>query len=93
MYCFGALKRFQDMTLPEISAVAMDIAVLGMKGLDINDPTEKYTPKSLPGTFSGLHLLSIMYVAFQKTAPGKDISIDFSKEYAQAVEMFGDGRQ
>lgn len=87
MYCLGALERFQDMTEQQIASVGREIAILGMGGLDINDPTRKYTLKSLPGDFSGLHLVSIMYVAFQKTSPGVDVGIDLSREYAQAVAM------
>jgi Flp pilus assembly protein TadD len=87
MYLLGALKRFQGMPDHEITGIGREIAILGMKGLDINDPAQKYTLKSLPGSFSGLHLLSIMYAAFQKTAPGTDVGIDFSGEYAQAVAM------
>jgi hypothetical protein len=34
--------------------------MLGRNGLDINDPTDKYTLKALPGKFSGLHLLAVM---------------------------------
>jgi Flp pilus assembly protein TadD len=89
MYCLGALERFADMTDQQIQAVGQEIAILGMKGLDINNPTKKYTLKTLSGEFSGLHLVSIMYVAFQKTAPGTDVGIDLSREYAQAVAMLG----
>jgi Flp pilus assembly protein TadD len=88
MYCLGALERFAEMTDQQIQAIGREIAILGMKGLDINDPTKKYRLKSIPGDFSGLHLVSIMYVAFQKTAPGTDVGIDLSREYAQAVAMF-----
>jgi hypothetical protein len=35
--------------------VAYEIAILGRNGLDINDPAEKYTLKTMPGTFSGLN--------------------------------------
>ena len=89
MYCLGALERFAEMTDQEIQAVGREIAILGMRGLDINDPAKKYTLKTLPGDFSGLHLVSMMYAAFQKTAPGTDVGIDLSREYAQAVAMFG----
>jgi Flp pilus assembly protein TadD len=89
MYCLGALERFAEMTDQQIQAVGQEIAILGMRGLDINDPAKKYTLKTLPGDFSGLHLVSIMYAAFQKTAPGTDVGIDLSREYAQAVTMFG----
>jgi len=37
--------------------------MLGRSGLDINDPDDKYTLKALPGKFSGLHLLAIMFNA------------------------------
>jgi tetratricopeptide (TPR) repeat protein len=89
MYCLGALERFQSMTPTEIGELGKEIAILGMKGLDINDPDPKYTLRSWAGEFSGLHLVSIMYSAFQKAAPGMDVGIDFSKEYARAVEMLG----
>lgn len=88
MYCLGALERFAEMTDHQIQAIGQEIAVLGMRGLDINDPAKKYTLKTLPGDFSGLHLVSIMYAAFRKTAPGTDVGIDLSQEYAQAVAMF-----
>jgi tetratricopeptide (TPR) repeat protein len=90
MYCFGALERFQNLSPQEIGNIGREIAILGMKGLDINDPTTKYTLKSFPGQYSGLHLVSIMYAAFQYTAPGTDVGIDLSNEYAQAVKMFGE---
>jgi cytochrome c-type biogenesis protein CcmH/NrfG len=90
MYCLGALERFEKLSPQEIGTIGREIAILGMKGLDINDPSTKYTLKSLPGEFSGLHLVSIMYAAFQKTAPGTDVGIDLSNEYAQAVAMFGE---
>ena len=87
MYCLGALERFQEMTEQQIASLGREIAILGMKGLDINDPERKYTLKSLPGQFSGLHLVSIMYTAFHKTSPGTDVGIDLSREYAQAEAM------
>jgi len=91
MYCLGTLERFEGMAKGEVAGIGREIAILGMKGLDINDPAQKYTLKSLPGSFSGLHLLSLMYVAFQKTSPGTDVGVEFSRECAQAAAMF-DGR-
>lgn len=43
---------------------------------------------SLHGDFSGMHLVSLMYAAFQRVATGTDVSIDLSREYAQAVALF-----
>jgi Flp pilus assembly protein TadD len=88
MYCLGALERFQEMADQEIAGVGREIAILGMKGLDINEPDQKYTLTTLSGRFSGLHLVSLMYVAFQKTSPGTDVGIDLSREYQTALTMF-----
>lgn len=90
MYCLGALERFQEMTDEEVEAIGHEIAILGMRGLDINDADKKYQLKALPGDFSGLHLVSIMYTAFQRVSPGTDVGIDLSTEYSQAAAMFRD---
>jgi hypothetical protein len=42
--------------------------------------------KSLPGDFSGLHLLAIMYAAFQQIDPSADLGVDFAAEYKFAVQ-------
>ena len=92
MYCLGALERFDSMEPKEIQALGQEIAILGMKGLDINDPERKYRLRALPGEFSGLHLVSLMYAAFQQIAPGTDVGIDLSAEYAAAKELFREQR-
>ena len=61
--------------------------MLGRNGLDINDPTDKYALKALPGSFSGLHLLAIMYTAFRQIDPTMDSGADFGAEYQAALEM------
>ena len=92
MYCLGALERFEGMSKPEIQAIGQEIAVLGMKGLDINDPSKKYVLRLLQGEFSGLHLVSIMYVAYQQFAPDLDVGIDLAAEYAAAKELYDSRR-
>jgi Flp pilus assembly protein TadD len=87
MYITGALDKFANMSSKEIQAIGFEIAILGQNGLDINNPDKRYSLQSLPGTYSGLHLCSIMYTAFQDFAPGEDVGIDFSKEYQAAVSM------
>jgi Flp pilus assembly protein TadD len=92
MYCLGALERFDGMSKLEIQAIGQEIAVLGMRGLDINDPSRKYTLRLLPGEFSGLHLVSMMYVAFQQFSPNLDVGIDLAAEYAAAKELYDSRR-
>jgi len=77
------------MTPNEIRNLGFEVALLGMNGLDINDPTEKYGLKAIPGTFSGLHLLSIMYAVFKQFSPNDDVGIDLSKEYEAATQLNG----
>ena len=88
MYCVGALEKFAEMNKDQVKTVAFEIAMLGQQGLDVNSPDPKYTLRSLPGNFSGTHLMSIMCVGFQQIAPGKDIGFDLSQECATAKQMF-----
>jgi len=67
--------------------IALEIAILGRSGLDINDPDDKYKLTSLPGTFSGLHLLAIMYAAFRQIDPTMKTGPDFNAEYLAALKL------
>lgn len=87
MYITGALGKFSSMTKSQVQAIGFEIALLGQRGLDINDPEQKYSLRTMPGQFSGLHLCSIMYAAFKQFAPKEDVGIDFSKEYDAATSM------
>ena len=87
-YCLDALRYFEGSGPAKANTVAMEIAMLGRSGLDINDPAQKYTLRSLPGQFGGMRLLSMMYVGFQIIAPGRDVGIDLSREYAEAKRLF-----
>jgi len=89
MYITGALEKFANMSTKDVQSIGFEIAILGQKGLDINDPDQKYSLSLLPGKFSGLHLCSIMYAAFKQFAPQEDVGIDFSKEYDAARKMPG----
>jgi hypothetical protein len=55
--------------------------------LDVNNPAQKYTLRSMPGKFSGLRLLCIEYVGFQILDPKADIGFDLSKEYREALAI------
>lgn len=89
MYITGALDKFANLSPKDVQAIGVEIAILGQSGLDINNPEQKYSLRSLPGTYSGLHLCSIMYAAFKQFAPHEDVGIDFSKEYEAAISMRG----
>ncbi len=88
MYCLDALEKFDAMTPEQVQAVTLVIALLGRQGLDTNDPTPKYSLRSLPGEFTGLQLVSLLYVGFERINPGHDMGFDLSREYETARQLF-----
>jgi Tfp pilus assembly protein PilF len=88
MYCLGAMERFRAVGPERAKAITFEIAMLGRNGFDINDPAQKYTLKSLTGTFSGLQLVSMMYTGMKSIAPDQDPGIDLSREYDEAKKLF-----
>jgi tetratricopeptide (TPR) repeat protein len=86
-YCLDGIKRFREMGDTQMRATVYEIAALGRGGLDINDSAKKYTLTSMPGNFSGLHLVSLMYVGFKQIDPTLDSGIDLSKEFAKAENL------
>jgi tetratricopeptide (TPR) repeat protein len=87
MYIAGALDTFKKQGIVKRQQIALEIALKGQSGLDINDPTQKYTLKTLPGKFSGMHLLSIMYTAFKQIDPTMDSGVDLQAEFDAAMAM------
>ena len=88
MYCLAALERFADMTHSQVQAIAFEAALLGQKGFSVNDPSSRYTLRSLSGEFSGLGIVCFMYIGFQRIKPGTDVGFDLSQEYAAAQQLF-----
>jgi hypothetical protein len=58
-----------------------------MRGFDTNDSSKKYSLRSLPGNYSGLQLVSMMYVGFKQIDPSMDVGFDLSKEYETAKQL------
>jgi tetratricopeptide (TPR) repeat protein len=87
MYCLDAMQKFRDLGKTKTGAIVFEIAMLGRSGLDINNPAKKYTLRSLPGSFSGLQLVSLMYTGMKLFDPSVDSGIDLSKEYSEAMAL------
>ena len=83
----GALDTFDKVDLAKRQKITLEVALKGQSGLDINDPEQKYTLKSLPGKFSGMHLVCIMYVGVKALDPNADAGIDLSQEYATTMAL------
>jgi tetratricopeptide (TPR) repeat protein len=88
MHMLSALKLFAKENESRVKEIAFEIALKGRSGFDINNPDKKYTIRSLPGVFTGLQLVSYMYVGFKKIAPDQNIGVDFSQEYKMALQLF-----
>jgi tetratricopeptide (TPR) repeat protein len=89
MYMIGALDIFDKVGPDKSREISFEIAMKGQEGLDINDPEQKYTLASLPGKFSGMHLVSIMHVGFKAIDPNLDTGIDLDAEYEAAKALRG----
>ena len=93
MYCLDALERFEHLPVAEVQRISFEIAMLGRKGLDVNDSAQKYHLRSIDGAFSGLHLVCLMHVGFKVFAPDQDMGFDLAKEYATAQALHGQRRR
>ena len=88
MYCLAALEKFSEMPIQDVHRITSEIALLGRNGLSVDDPNRTYKLDSMPGEFTGLQLVSYMYVGFQMIEPSMDIGFDLSAEYQTAKALF-----
>lgn len=87
LYITDALKTFAKVGPTKRQQIALEIALKGQGGLDINDPDAKYDLKTMAGKFSGMHLVAIMYTAFKQIDPSMDAGVDLDAEYKLAVAL------
>lgn len=88
-YMIAAMKRFAKIPREEVARVAMEIALLGQSGLQINNPSKRYSLTNLDGDFSGLQLLCYMHVGMALLDPSVDCGSGLQREYELATEMTG----
>ena len=87
-YCLDALRRFAAMEREGLKAAVYEIAMLGRAGFDTNDPRKKHRLQSLPGEFSGLHLVALLYTGLRQLNLPADLGIDLRDEYAAARSLY-----
>ena len=88
-YMMGAMKRFAEIPREQVGRVAMEIALLGENGLEINNPSKRYSLTNLDGDFSGLQLLCYMHVGMALFDPKADCGSGLQREYELAKGMIG----
>ena len=91
MYCLAAMEEFQPMSDDEIRSVVLEIALLGRRGLDVNNPKKQYTLTNQAAHYSGLQLVCMMFVGFKKLGIVQDVSFDLSREFDAAVKLYRKG--
>jgi tetratricopeptide (TPR) repeat protein len=88
-YFLDAFKVFESLPIEKIKQIGMEIAVIGMNGLDFSSPEKKYNLHTIPNKeFSGLHLMCYMYASYKIFAPELDTGIALEEAYEQAKLMF-----
>jgi len=88
-YMIGAMKQFAEIPRKQVGLVTMEIAQLGDKGLEINNPLKRYSLTNLEGDFSGLQLLCYMHVGMALFDPKVDCGSSLQREYEIAKGMTG----
>jgi hypothetical protein len=86
-YIVSALEIFKGKSIQQVKDISFEIGLLGRQGLEINDPTKKFSLRTLPGEFTALQLVSMMYTGFKQFEPILDIGMDFSEEYGLASKL------
>ncbi|MCX7177070.1 MAG: tetratricopeptide repeat protein [Proteobacteria bacterium] len=86
-YMIAAMKRFAELQREQVGRAVMEIGQLGQTGLEINNPSKRYSLTNLDGDFSGLQLLCYMHVGMALFAPGVDCGSGLQREYEIAKGM------
>lgn len=89
MYMLGAMEYFDGFELDEVHKIAMDIAVVGMGGINPNN--KGYKVKSIPDReFGGYELLAYYYVSFARAVPHllQKLGLPFADAYESALQLY-----
>lgn len=86
-YMMGAMKRFAELPREQVGRAVMEIGQLGQTGLEINNPSKRYSLTNLDGDFSGLQLLCYMHVGMALFDPSVDCGSGLQREFEIAKGM------
>ncbi len=92
MYMLGALQGLDRMPMDKVRGIALEIAMIGVKGIDPGK--SGYRVPSLGRTLGGYELLAYYYVSWEIAFPGKmeTLRLPFSEAYRIARKMFRGGK-
>lgn len=84
-YMAFALQTFERIGEAARNELVGTLLKITADGVDINNHSIRYPLKGLDRDYSGLALVSFLYVAMQQLKPELDLGIDLSREYAAAL--------
>jgi len=89
MYLLAALERFEKLPSAKVKQIALEIAVLGMSGLDYASSEKKYRLNALPGEeFSGLEVMCLMHAGLRQVEPDMATGMDLDEPFSTAKNLF-----
>ncbi len=89
MYLLAALERFEKLPAAKVKQIALEIAVLGMSGLDYASSEKKYRLNALPGEeFSGLEVMCLMHAGFRQVEPDMNTGLDLEEPFSTAKKLY-----
>jgi tetratricopeptide (TPR) repeat protein len=88
-YIVFALGKFEKMQTHQRNLLLAHIAKVTGDGVDINNPTIRHPLPQWGRDFSGLALVSFLFVGARQLNPEADVGIDFSVEYEAALDFRG----
>lgn len=93
MYLLAALERFDKLPAAKVKQIALEIAVLGMSGLDYASSEKKYSLNAIPGEeFSGLELMCLMHAGLRQSEPDVNTGMDLDGPLTAAKKLHLDRR-
>ena len=89
MYILAALEEFAKMTKPQVRKIAMEIAMLGMNGIDPSKQSGYRIP-SLDRDFGGYLLLAYYYTSWKLTIPegAEQLGLPYLEQYRAAQQLY-----
>ena len=88
-YILSALEEFSTMSLAKVKRIAMEIAMLGMSGIDPSR-TSGYRINSIDRDFSGYLILAYYYTSWKLAIPdgAEQLGLPYSKQYENAQLLY-----
>lgn len=89
MFLLAALERFEKLPAARVKQIALEIAVLGMSGLDYASTERKYRLNTIPDEkFSGLELMCLMHAGLRQGDPNIETGMDLDVPLETAKVLF-----